>query len=133
MRIEQVPEPVQTQNSEPQQKAPEVGVEAAVPPASPSKRPAVVAPLSAATYKIQFTASAELRNKLERLRSLMRSSVADGDLATVIEQAVTEKLERLESKRYGKTKAPRKSLEETDTSPSSRYIPARALCQARGV
>ena len=54
----------------------------------------------------------------------MRSSVPDGDLAAIIEEAVTEKLERLESKRFGKTKSPRKSLEKTDTSPSSRYIPA---------
>ncbi len=37
---------------------------------------------------------------------------------------MTEKLEKLESKRYGTTKTPRKSLEETDTSPSSRHIPA---------
>ena len=37
---------------------------------------------------------------------------------------VTEKLERLESKRYGETKTPRKSLEQTDTSPRSRYVPA---------
>jgi hypothetical protein len=84
----------------------------------------VVVPLSPAKYRVQFTASAELRDKLERLRALMRSSVPDGDLAKIIEEAVTEKLERLESKRFAKTKAPRKSLEETDTSPSSRYIPA---------
>ena len=81
-------------------------------------------PLSPARYKITFTASAELRDKLERLRALMRSSVPDGDMAAIIEEAVTEKLARLESKRYGKTKAPRKSLEETDTSPSSRHIPS---------
>jgi 5-methylcytosine-specific restriction endonuclease McrA len=54
----------------------------------------------------------------------MRSSVPDGDLAAIIEEAVTEKLERLEAKRYGKTKSSRKSLKETKTSPSSRYIPA---------
>ena len=73
---------------------------------------------------VPLTASAELRDKLERLRALMRSSVPDGDLAAIIEEAVTEKLERLGSKRFGKTNAPRKSLEQTDTSPSSRYIPA---------
>jgi hypothetical protein len=84
----------------------------------------VVEPIAKAKYKVSFTASAELRDKLERLQALMRSSVLDGDLGTIIEEAVTEKLERLESKRYGKTKAPRKSLEQTDTSPSSRYIPA---------
>ncbi len=87
-------------------------------------KPAAVEPLAPARYKIQFTASAELREKLERLQKLMRSSVPDGDLAAVIEEAVTEKLERLESRRYGKTNAPRKSVEESDTSPSSRHIPA---------
>jgi hypothetical protein len=86
--------------------------------------PAVVEPLSPARYKVAFTASAELHDKLGRLRELMRSSVPNGDLSMIIEQAVTEKLERLESKRYAKTKAPRKSLDETDTSPSSRHIPA---------
>ena len=54
----------------------------------------------------------------------MRSSVPDGDLAVLIEQAVTEKIERLEAKRYGKTKNPKKGLGETDTSAASRYIPA---------
>ena len=87
-------------------------------------KPPVVEPLAPARYKIQFTASAELRDKLERLRSLMRSSVPDGDLAAIIDEAVTEKLERLEAKRFARSKAPRKSLEQTDTSPKSRYIPA---------
>ncbi len=121
---EQVPEPVQSSNSETTKKPPETGEEPATPPVPRSNRRSVVEPLSPATYKVQFTASTELRNKLERLQALMRSSGSDGDLASVIEAAVTEKLEKLESKRYGKTKAPRKSLEETDTSPSSRYIPA---------
>ncbi len=84
----------------------------------------MVEPIAPARYKIAFTASAQLSDKLERLRALMRSSAPDGDLATIVEEAVTEKLERLESKRFGKTTAPRKSLEETKTSPSSRYIPA---------
>ena len=71
---------------------------------------------------MQFTASRELRDKLERLQALMRE-----DLAAVIEAALTgkpEKLERLEARRYAETKSPRKNLEETDTSPSSRYVPA---------
>jgi hypothetical protein len=87
-------------------------------------RPAAIKPTAPARYKVEFTASAELRDKLERLQALMRSSVPDGDLAAIIDEAVTEKLERLEAKRYGKTKAPRKGLEEVDTTPSSRYIPA---------
>jgi 5-methylcytosine-specific restriction endonuclease McrA len=65
----------------------------------------VVEPLAPGRYRVQFTASAELRDKLERLRSLLRPSVPDGDLAKVIEQAVTEKLERLESRRFARTRA----------------------------
>jgi hypothetical protein len=80
--------------------------------------------LSPARYKVQFTASAELRDKLERLQALMRPSVPDGDLAKIIEEAVTEKLERLESQRFGKTKAPGKGLAGARTTPSSRHIPA---------
>lgn len=102
-----------------------VASEEATPPTSPPPMPTdEVEPIAPARYKVSFTASAELHDKLERLQALMRSSIPDGDLAAVIEEAVTEKLEKLEAKRYGKTKSPRKTLEEADTSPSSRYISA---------
>jgi hypothetical protein len=91
-------------------------------PASP--RPAVVQPLAPARYKVQFTASTELRDKLERLRALMRPEVPDGDLAALIERAVTDTLERLEARRFGKALAPRKTLAATDTSRSGRHVPA---------
>jgi hypothetical protein len=54
----------------------------------------------------------------------MRSQVPDGDLGAIIEAAVTEKLERLEARRFATTGRPRKDLSTTDTSPSSRRIPA---------
>jgi hypothetical protein len=91
-------------------------------PAPRSRRAAE--PLSPARYRVQLTASAELREKLERLRALMRCSVPDGDLAAIIETAVTEKLERLEARRFGRTKSPRKIVAETDTSPRTREVPA---------
>jgi len=84
----------------------------------PPPSPTLVQPLSPGRYKVQFTASAELQQKLERLQALMGSKGRDGDLAAVIEQAVTEKLERLETRRIGRTKAPRKG------PASSRHIPA---------
>ena len=86
--------------------------------------PSRIEPFAPRSYRIHFTASAELKEKLERLQALMRSSVPDGDLGQIIERAVTEKLERLEAKRFGKTKKPRKGLSETDTRPKSRHIPA---------
>jgi hypothetical protein len=66
-----------------------------------------VEPLSPSRYRVEFTASAELREKLERLQNSMRTSVPDGDLAAVIDAAVTEKLERIERRRFGRTEAPR--------------------------
>ena len=83
-------------------------------------KPTVVEPLAPSRYRVQFTAGAELHEKLERLSSLMPGV----DLASIIEVAVTEKLERVEAKRFGQTNKPRKSLEEADTSPGSRYISA---------
>jgi 5-methylcytosine-specific restriction endonuclease McrA len=54
----------------------------------------------------------------------MRPSVPDGDLAAIVEQAVTEKLQRLEARRFARTQAPRKTLSQTQTSPTTRRIPA---------
>jgi hypothetical protein len=96
--------------------APELRLDA-VPPGS-------VQALAPGRYKVQFTASTELRDKLERLRHLMRASVPDGDLAAIVEAAVTEKIARLEARRFARTQAPRKTLSESQTKPTSRYIPA---------
>ena len=93
-------------------------------PAPAPEPPALVQPLSPARYRVQFTASAELHDKLERLRALMRSQVPDGDLAAIIEQAITEKLERLEARRFARTSTPRRGLSETNPSPSSHHVPA---------
>ncbi len=85
---------------------------------------AVVETLAPARYRIQFTASASFREKVDRLTALMRPGVPDGDLAAILEEAVTEKLERLEAKRFAESRKPRKDLEDVDASSSSRYIPA---------
>jgi hypothetical protein len=90
----------------------------------PPSRTAFVEPLAPARFKVQFTASAVLRDKLERLTALLRTEAPDGDLAAVIDRAVTEKLERLEARRFGKTVAPRKMQKEADTTGASRHIPA---------
>jgi hypothetical protein len=107
-------------------KLPEPQVAAAPPQLRPDgvPRPApalppTVQPLAPARYKVEFTASAALREKLQRLQAL-----GGGDLAEAIEQAVTERLERLEAKRYAKVATPRKRLADAPTTPSSRYIPA---------
>ena len=80
-------------------------------PERPASRRAAVEPTAPARYKVQFTASAELRSKLERLQALMRSDVPDGDVGAIIERAVTEKLQRLEARRFGLTARPRMAAE----------------------
>lgn len=94
------------------------------PPAEPARKEpdlsAAVEPLAPERYKVQFTASVELRDKLAKLAALMPGA----DLASMVDAAVTEKLERLEAKRYGKTKRPRKSVDEADTSPGVRGVAA---------
>ena len=93
-----------------------------VPPPAPP--PVLFSPLAPDRYKVQFTAGVELRDKLLRLRALLRSEVPDGDLAEIIEKAVTEKLGRLEARRFGRTSSPRKSPARVRPDPSSRHVPA---------
>ena len=84
-----------------------------------------LAPLSEGRYKVQFTAAASLRDKLERLQALMRDGRKDASLAAVIESAVEEKLVRLEAKRRAATGKPRPSTAKAaDPRPTSRYVPA---------
>ncbi len=76
-------------------------------------------PLAPERFKVTFTASRELKDRLERLQALV-----EGDLEAVIDAAVTEKLERLEAKRFAAAKKPRKNLTNSETAPKSRYIPS---------
>jgi hypothetical protein len=102
-----------------------------VPQVPASRTSDVLQPLAPARYRVQFTASEALRDKLERLQALLPGS----DLANLVEQAVTEKLERLEARQFGRTKAPRKALAEADTSAGPRSIPApvrRAVYERAG-
>jgi 5-methylcytosine-specific restriction endonuclease McrA len=102
----------------------------------------VVEPLAPSRYKVQFTASAQLKDKLERLQALLRSEVPDGDLGAVIELAVTENLERLEARRFAKTRARARTTTaaqsstaaqtHTITQPTTAYQPAvQTQTQAR--
>jgi hypothetical protein len=93
-----------------------------VDPAQPRARKVMT--LSPARYKVQFTASAELRDKLERLTALMRSETPDGDLAKIIERLVTEKLARIDARRFARTTAPRRTLQDSRFEPVTRHIPA---------
>jgi hypothetical protein len=77
-----------------------------------------------ARYKVQFTADAELHDKIVRARALLRHQIPDGDLGAVVDRAMTLLVRELERARFGATEVPRKAAGETDATPSSRHVPA---------
>jgi hypothetical protein len=97
---------------------PNLGIVPTPPPAT-SGGPQLL-PLSETRHKVQFTASDELRKKLEHAQDLMRHANADGDLAVVVERAVDLLLEKLEKRRLGKTSRPRESTQQSERAGVSR-------------
>jgi hypothetical protein len=76
-------------------------------PATP--RRAVVSPLGPDRYEIRFTASAETREKRRRAQDLLRHAIPSGDVAQVIDRALTTLLENLTGRRFAATDRPRAS------------------------
>jgi len=94
---------------------------------SPSPaRPAVVAPLAPQRYKVQFTASAEMCEKLRLAQDLLRHQVPDGDLGQVIDRALTALVKDLTKQKFAATDRPHanRDRESPGTVAGSRHIPA---------
>jgi hypothetical protein len=70
----------------------------AAPQAHPDPR---VAPLSSSTYRVTFTASEQLKQKLDRARELLSHCIPPSDLPALIERALDQLLEREQTRRYG--------------------------------
>ena len=93
---------------------PAVGTPAVLPLASPSPPPLpaparrpVVRPLAEDRYEIRFTATAETRKKLRLAQDLLRHAVPTGDVAQVIDRALTLLIEDHRRKKIGATDRPR--------------------------
>ena len=93
-------------------------------PAPAAAAPAALTPIAPLRYKVQFTAGAELRDKIERARALLRRQVPDGDLAALVDRAVSLLLRDLERARFAATPRPRLVAQDVDSTPRSRHIPA---------
>ncbi|MEX2272879.1 MAG: HNH endonuclease [Vicinamibacterales bacterium] len=90
-------------------------------------KPAVLAPLSATTYKIQFTADQETHDKLRHAQALLRHRIPSGDIGALINKALTMLIADVERKKFGIVQRPRAttSAKEAGAShPGSRTIPA---------
>jgi len=82
--------------------------------------PSRIRQLSAERFKIEFTASAELRDKLELCRNLMSHANPTRDLAIVVERAVDLLISDLERTRLKRTKRAQPSSPAPATRPTNR-------------
>jgi hypothetical protein len=80
-----------------------------------------IEPLAPARYRLEFTASAELKEKLERAANLMRQTNPSGELSVLVERALDLLLAKLEKQRLAKAIRPRDGA----LRPSTRrgYVP----------
>jgi hypothetical protein len=94
-------------------------------------RDARVEPLSATSYRVEFTASAELRDKIERAGQLLSHVIPAGNLPMLLERALDVLIEAETKRRLGADK-PRKRRK---LAPGSRHVPvdvARVVWQRDG-
>jgi hypothetical protein len=76
---------------------------------SPRRAGGQTTPLSATTYKLQVTISRDTHDKLRRAQDLLRHAVPDGNLATVLDRALTGLVADLERRRCAVVAVPRES------------------------
>jgi hypothetical protein len=94
--------------------------DAAPPLVSPPRR-AAVTPLAPERFKLQLTISRATHDTLRRIQDLLRHSVPDGDLETIVDKALTLLLEHAERTKMAATPRPRSPIANSGTT---RHIPA---------
>jgi len=90
----------------------------------PEPRP--IAPLSEDTFRVRFTASRVLRDKLRQAQDLLRHRLPSGDLATIVESAVDLLIEKVKKERFGVGRKPRPACNTKMAGPCARPLPASA-------
>jgi hypothetical protein len=81
-----------------------------VPPGgSRATHPRPLEPLAKGRYKVQLTADTEFKNKLELARDLMRHTLPNGDLSTIMTRALDCLIDQLMKRRFGAKRSPNAS------------------------
>jgi 5-methylcytosine-specific restriction endonuclease McrA len=93
-----------------------------VTPASHERRSDVVTPLAPQLYKLQVTVTRGTHEKLLRAQALARHVLPNGDIASILDRALTLLLDHLERRRFARVLSPR--LEAGGRATTGRYIPA---------
>ena len=99
-----------------------VGLPAPVILVAPPRR-AVVAPLAADRYLLRVTIDASTQAKLDRARDLLRHTIPSGDLAKVLDRAVTMLIVQLKRRKAGRRSRPARTRAKRARS-RGRHIPA---------
>ncbi len=99
--------------------------------------PAKTAPLGGERYRVSFTASGELHGQLQELRALMRHQIPDGDLASILGQAVALLLAQVRARKFAAVSKPKTAAPANSPAreKSSGQIPAairRAVAKRDG-
>ncbi|HEY5961949.1 MAG TPA: hypothetical protein VIV60_35565 [Polyangiaceae bacterium] len=88
--------------------------------------------LSESRYRVVFTASEALKQKLDRARELCSHCVAPTDLPALIERALDLLIEREEKRRFAvRSPKPRASIPEQDTVPQRETVPQQETVPQR--
>jgi hypothetical protein len=95
------------------------------PASEPSEPPSRVRPLSESRWSVQFTAGAELREKIERARELLSHAIPSGDLAALFERGLDALIAQETKRRLGAGKPRRRR----PLSPGSRHVPVEVARQ----
>ena len=84
---------------------------------------AVVTPLAPDRYKLQVTLTGETHQKLRRAQTLARHMLPDGDVASILDHALTLLVSDLERRRFARAASPRPE-HQGERPASGRHIPA---------
>jgi hypothetical protein len=107
-RMREIPAPAPTLNLSGAACTPETSIRA------PEIERARLEPLSEKRYRMELTVTTEIRDKLRRAANLMSHRNPSGDMAEVLDAALTALLAKLEKERLAKTDRPRKASPPAD-------------------
>jgi len=109
-------------------KLPKPAAQLALEPGSAAARrveqPRAIAPLSEDTFRVRFTASRRLRDKLGQAQDLLRHRLPSGDLAAIVESAVDLLIEKVKKERFGVGRKPSTTAATKSATCCARPIPA---------
>lgn len=83
---------------------------------------AAVTPLSPERYMLQVTLTRETHDKLRRAQTLARHTIADGNVSSILDRALTLLIEHLERRKFAHAVSPRANPDEGVAA--GRHIPA---------